>query len=123
MDRREFISMAIGSIALASLAAKAQPRKPYRVGVIHEGGTYDAVVEGLKDGLRGLGLEPGKDVLLEIRDMQGNRPAVGEAARSLEQSKVDLLCSLSTGDTIATKRATKDVPIIFVIGTDAVPMD
>lgn len=108
-------------LALAEvLPVQAQPHKAYRVGVIHEGGPYGAAVEGLKDGLRGLGLEPGKDVALEIRDVQGNRAAIGDAARSLEQSKVDLLFSLSTSVTIAAKAATKEVPIVFAIGTDAV---
>lgn len=119
MNKKVFISLLVILGLAAVPLVQAQPQKPYRIGVIHEGGTYNAVVEGLKDGLRGLGLEPGKDVLLDIRDMQGNRAAVAAAARSLEQAKVDLLCSLSTGDTIAAKGATKEVPIIFVIGTEA----
>ena len=110
----------LAAFALAIVpTVQAQPRKPYRVGVIHEGGSYLAAVEGLKDGLKELGLQPGKDVLLEIRDMQGNRGAVGDAARSLEQSKVDLLYCLSTSVTLVAKSATKDVPIVFAIGTDA----
>src|SRR5262249_2556116 len=82
-------------------------------------GAYVDAIEGLKDGLKELGLQPGKDVLLEIRDMEGNRGAVGDAARSLEQSKVDLLYCLSSSVTIAAKAATKDIPIVFAIGTDA----
>jgi putative ABC transport system substrate-binding protein len=119
MNKKIFVALLVSLAVSAVSSVQAQPHKPYRIGIIHEGGTYDTVVEGLKDGLRGLGLEPGRDVLLEIRDMQGNRAAVGAAARSLEQTKVDLLCSLSTGDTIAAKAATKEVPIVFVIGTDA----
>jgi putative ABC transport system substrate-binding protein len=108
------------SAALAAIpTVHAQPQKPYRVGVIHEGGSYVTAVEGLKDGLHALGLELGKDVVLEVRDLQGNRAAVAEAARSLERTKVDLLCSLSTTVTIATRGATNEVPIIFDIGTDA----
>jgi hypothetical protein len=45
-------------------------------------GPYDAVIDGLKDGLRELRLEPGKDVLLEVRDARGDRNAVRRAAAS-----------------------------------------
>ena len=120
MNNKIFLCL-LAALALAVVpAAHAQPRKPYRVGVIHEGGAYFDAVEGLKDGLKELGLQPGKDVVLEIRDLQGNPGAVGDAARSLEQSKVDVLYCLSSSVTIAAKAATKDIPIVFAIGADAV---
>lgn len=38
------------TLALAVVTStQAQPQKPYRVGVVHEGGPYNAIVEGLKD--------------------------------------------------------------------------
>ena len=37
--------------------AQAQQAKMYRVGVIHEGGPFITAVNGLKDGLKELGLE------------------------------------------------------------------
>ena len=40
--------------------AEAEEAKVYRVGVIHQGGPYKAVVDGLRDGLRQLGYEEGK---------------------------------------------------------------
>lgn len=118
MKLKMFISLVVLSLAAVPIA-QAQLQQPYRIGVIYEGGSYNATVEGLTDGLRELGLVPGKDVLLEIRDLQGNRAAAGETARSLEQAKVDLLCSVGTSVTIPTKGATKEVPIVFVIGADA----
>ena len=42
------------------------------------------------------------------------------AARSLEGEKVDLIVTLTTSVTVATKRATKSVPIVFYAGTDPV---
>ena len=119
VNKKMFISLLVVLGLAAVSIVEAQPQKPYRIGVIHEGGSYNAGVEGLKDGLRGLGLEPGKDVLLEVRDVQGNHAAVGEAAEGLERSKVDLLCTLSTSATIAAIGATKEVPIVFDIGSDA----
>jgi hypothetical protein len=46
-------------LALAPLAAEAQQAKVYRVGVIFQGGEWDAVLDGLRDGLRELGLKRG----------------------------------------------------------------
>jgi len=120
VNKKMFISLLVVLGLAAVPVVQAQPQKPYRIGVIHEGGSYNSTVAGLTDGLRGLGLEPGKDVLLEIRDVQGNRAAVGDAAGGLERTKVDLLCTISTSVTIAAMGATKEVPIIFDIGTDAV---
>jgi putative ABC transport system substrate-binding protein len=120
MKKQVFVVL-LASLAVAAVSSgQAQSHKPYRVGVIHEGGPYSVTVEGFKDGLRAAGLEPGKDVVLEVRDVQGNRQALAGAAKSLEQSKVDLLFSVSTSATIAAKGATRELPIVFAIGGDAV---
>jgi putative ABC transport system substrate-binding protein len=98
--------------------AQAQQAKIYRVGVILEGGPFYAVLDGLKDGLRELGFEEGKHFLLQIRDLKGVRKAADEAARSLEREKVDLIYVIATSPAIAVKRATAEVPIVFVVGSD-----
>jgi putative ABC transport system substrate-binding protein len=100
--------------------AQAQQGKVYRVGVIHEGGPYNAVVDGLKDGLRELGFAEGKQYVLEIRDLKGDPRAIEEAARSLEHEKVNLIYALGTSVSTVVKRATTEVPIVFDAGTDPV---
>jgi putative ABC transport system substrate-binding protein len=82
-----------------SAFAQAQQAKVYRVGVIHEGGPYTLVVDGLKDGLKELGFAEGKQYVLEIRDLKGDRKATEEAARDLEREKVDLIYSVATSVT------------------------
>jgi len=109
-------ALVLGSVDLA----QAQQTKVYRVGLILEGGPYYAVVDGLKAGLRELRFEERKHFVLEIRDLKGDRKAAEEAARSLEQGKVDLIYAVATSVAIAAKRATTDVPIVFVIGGDPV---
>jgi putative ABC transport system substrate-binding protein len=110
------------TVALAAVATvEAQPRQPFRIGVVHEGGDFNRMVDGLTDGLRELGLEPGKDVVLDIRATEGADPAaIAESAQSLERAKVNLLYTLGTSLTIAVKRATAKIPIVFVIGADPV---
>jgi putative tryptophan/tyrosine transport system substrate-binding protein len=109
-------ALVLGSVHLA----QAQPAKVYRVGVIHEGGTFYAVVDGLKAGLKELGLEEGKHYVLEIRDLKGDRKAAEEAARSLERGKVNLIYVVSTSPATVVKRATSEVPIVFAVGSDPV---
>jgi putative ABC transport system substrate-binding protein len=90
------------------------------VGVIHQGAVYQPVVDGLREGLRELGLEEGKQVVLDIRDAKGDPKAVEAAARDLERGKVDLIYTATTSVSMAVKQATESVPIVFYAGTDPV---
>ena len=55
-----------------------------------------------------------------MRDVKGDPKAAEAAARGLEGEKVDLIWVLHTSTTLAVKRATKSVPIVFYAGTDPV---
>ena len=101
-------------------AVEAQQARLYRVGVVLQGGPYSSAVDGLRDGLRGLGLEEGKQFVLHVRDGQGDLKLVEAAAKSLEGEKVDLVVAVTTTVTLATKRVTKSVPIVFYVGADPV---
>jgi putative ABC transport system substrate-binding protein len=102
------------------LAVEAQQARVYRVGVVLQGGLYFSAIDGLRDGLRELGLEEGKQFVLHVRDSKGDLKSVEAAARSLEGEKVDLIFAVTTSVTLAAKRATKSVPIVFYAGTDPV---
>ncbi len=102
------------------LAVAAQQARLYRVGVVLQGGGYSAGVDGLRDGLKELGFEEGKQLVLRVRDAKGDLKAVETAAQGLESERVDLIFSLATSVTLAVKRATKSVPIVFYAGTDPV---
>jgi len=90
------------------------------VGIIHFSGHHHVVVDGLRQGLRELGLEEGKHIVLDIREIKGDPKAVEEAARDLERGKVELIYTVTTQVTIAAKRATAQTPIVFFAGTDPV---
>jgi putative ABC transport system substrate-binding protein len=106
-------------LALCS-PAQAQQTKAHRVGVIHQGGPYQAVVDGLRAGLRELGYEEGKHIVFEIRDTKGEPKLVEEAAKTLEQEKVSLIYSVTTSATTVVKKFTSHTPIVFSVGTDPV---
>src|SRR5437762_9862211 len=112
----------LATILLAAVPlVEAQQPKVYRVGVLIPGIAFAyEIVDGLRVGLRELGLEEGKQFILEIRDTKADLKAAEEAARNLEQEKVNLIYATRTSVTIAAKRATADIPIVFCAGTDPV---
>jgi putative tryptophan/tyrosine transport system substrate-binding protein len=116
--RKIFILALSATLMAVGSSAHGQPAKLYRVGVILQGGPFYTMVDGLRDGLKELGLVEGKHFALEIRDTRGDLKAVEEAARSLEREKVNLLYTIATSVTLAGKRATANIPIVFNAGTD-----
>ena len=100
------------------LSVEAQQTKVYRLGVIHQGGPYKAVVDGLQDGLRQLGLEEGKNFVLNIRDSKGDVKAVEEAAKDFERDRVNLIFAVTTSAVTAVKKVTFQIPIVFAVGSD-----
>ena len=103
--------------------AEAGQAKIYRVGVILQGGgvIYTAI-DGLREGLKKLGLEEEKHFLLEIRDAKGDLKVVEEAASNLEREKVNLIFAINTSVARVTKGATAEVPIVFCAGADPVTL-
>jgi putative ABC transport system substrate-binding protein len=122
MKRRTFMAVVSGGLLAAPLAARGQQQaeRKYRVGVVLQGGPYYTMIDGLKDGLKELGFEDGRQYILHIRDVKGDPKALEATARALEQEKVDLIWSLATSVTLAVKRATANVPIVFYAGSDPV---
>jgi putative ABC transport system substrate-binding protein len=116
-----FFGFALGAMifALCSSVA-AQQAKVYRVGVIHQGGPYKAVVDGLRDGLRQLGYEEGKQILLEIRDTKSDPKLVEEAAKTFERERFNLIYAVTTSVVAPVKNVTSHIPIVFTVGSDPV---
>ena len=84
------------------------------------GGAFTQAIQGLEDGLRGFGLANGRHYVLHVRDEKGDLKAAAEAAKSLEEERVDLIFSVTTSISLAAKQATDKVPIVFYSGRDPV---
>jgi ABC transporter substrate binding protein len=83
------------------------------LGVIHQGGPYKAVVDGLRDGLRQSGMEEGKHFVLDIRDAKGDLKAVEEAARNFEREKANLIYAVTTSVATVVKNCYLEEPNCF----------
>jgi ABC-type uncharacterized transport system substrate-binding protein len=120
MSERIFIWILTTMLLAAVPLAEAQQPKVYRVGILVPGEAWYEIIDGLRAGLKQLGLEEGKQFILAIRDWKGDVTAAEEAAKNLEQEKVNLIYATSTNSTIVAKRATADISIVFCAGTDPV---
>lgn len=115
------VALILGVIA-ASPGAEGQPAKrPYRIGVLTE--AFDPnhpAVEGLKAGLKALGLEEGRDVSLDVRFTAGSSEVRSAAVVAMVKAKVDLVFTSSEPATRAAIGATKAIPIVFTLVGDPV---
>ena len=120
MRRRDVMLMLGGAAVALPLAARGQAR--WRIGMLEPGTSSpsDPFVDAFRDGLRGLGYNEGRDVVLEIRWAGGsNEPLVGLAGE-LVALKVDVLVTVSTPAALAAKQATATIPIVFTAVGDPV---
>ena len=122
MTKKISVFLLVTILLAAVPVAEPQQTKVYRVGVLLPGEAWYEIIDGLRVGLRQLGLEEGKQFVLEIRDTKADLKAAEAAARNLEQEKVNLIYATRTSVTIAAKRATGDIPIVFCAGTDPVTL-
>jgi putative ABC transport system substrate-binding protein len=109
-------------LSLANHTSEAQQaRRPFRIGVLNAAwAASHPTVEGLKVGLRELGLVDGRDVTFDIRFTEGKLDAMPAAARALVQGGVDLIFTSQEAATQAAKEATGRVPIVFTLVGDPV---
>ena len=119
---RRFVATVAILIWLPTHAAEGQEApRPFRVGVLNAAwAASHPTVEGLKAGLKELGLEDGRDVTFDIRFTEGKLDAMPAAAAALVQGGVDLIFTSQEAATQAARHATKSVPIVFTLVGDPV---
>src|SRR6266576_6553903 len=110
----------LATFFLAIVSHTEAQSKMYRVGILVPGEAWYEIIDGLRVGLKQLGLEEGKQITLSIRDWKGDAKAAEAAAKNFEQEKINLIYATSTNSTITARRATAEVPIVFCAGTDPV---
>jgi putative tryptophan/tyrosine transport system substrate-binding protein len=123
MKRREFIALLGGAVTAWPIAARAQqPAAGPVVGFMHGGsqqGLKDEVV-AFEQGLRETGYVPGKNVTVEYRWAEGRYDRLPELAANLVRRQVAVIATATPVAALATKEATKSIPIVFALGSDPV---
>jgi ABC-type uncharacterized transport system substrate-binding protein len=123
MRRREFITLLGGAAAIWPLAASAQiSGRTYRIGFlgVFSYAEYRRQVDALLMGLRQLGYEEGKNVVIHYRWAEGRYDRLPELTAELVKLNVDVLVTHSTPGAQAAKQATSTIPIVMAAVVDPV---
>jgi len=120
MGRREFLGIA-GAVAILPFAANGQART-YRIGFM---GNSTAALEtnlvnSFRDGLRELGYEEGRNIVIEYRWADGQYERFPALVAELLAAKVDVIVTAGTPAALVVKKATTTVPLIMVAVGDPV---
>jgi putative ABC transport system substrate-binding protein len=116
LRRREFIAFLGVAATARTLSAQAQvAHRPARIGFVPLGSPsngYDrSLVETFRRGLIRVGLVENRDVLLDVVWTTGGPE---QAVTELLQRGVDILITCGTSASLAAKRQTWVIPIVFI---------
>ena len=123
MKRREFISL-LGGATAWPFAARAQPERVRRIGVLHVLGESDfearSWVNALMQGLAEFGWNDGLNVRIEVRAGGGEVNQMQKFARELVDLHPDVIVAMATPSAHAILRETHTIPIVFTLVTDPI---
>ena len=125
MRRRDFIKVIAGSAAAWPLAARAQQgERVRRIGVLMPLGATDAEAQtrvgAFLQGLQEFGWAVGRNVRTEIRWAGGDADEIRKYASELATLAPDVILSTGSSTLGPLLRATRAVPIVFVVIVDPV---
>jgi putative tryptophan/tyrosine transport system substrate-binding protein len=121
LARREFISL-VGAAAFCPLSAGAESAKRPTVGFLVAGtpSSHRLWVAAFVERLRELGWVEDRTVTIEYRWAEGSGERAAEIAAEFAWLKVDVIVTSATTPTLAAKRATSTIPIVFAAASDPV---
>ena len=119
MNRRAFIVGSIAALAAPLGAQAQQARKVPRIGLLRNGPPPKTFIEGLKQGLRDVGYVEGQNIAIEY-GIAETVDQLERVATDLVRRKADVLLASGTPPTVAAKRATNIIPIVFVASIDPI---
>ncbi len=119
VDRRKFVLAAAGTCAFCPLTSFAQQTKPRRVGILAPGPGSGPITEpnlaAFQEGLRVLGWQDGKNIVLERRGADGHPERYPALATELVNARVDVILAAGGSTSLqAARNATKIIPIVMV---------
>lgn len=115
------VTVVLGLLPVPLTSEAQQAKRPYRIGILHEGYLPNIPqVEGLRAGLKAMGLEESRDVTFDIHFTRGNPEATPAAAAALAKAGVELIFAALEEATLAAKAVTQTIPIVFVTVGDPV---
>jgi len=123
MDRRKFIGLTGGVLALPLAADAQRAPKLARIGFLHPAspdGISAKRLQAFQDGLHELGYVEGQNVHLEVRWGEGNLNRMAALAADLVALKVDVIVAAAAPSVVAAHQATRTIPIVMPVSSDPV---
>jgi putative ABC transport system substrate-binding protein len=123
--RNVLLAGGAGAVLVASRPSRGQPTsKTRRIGMLWSTSLADSNLSAnrsvFRQRLSALGYVVGENIVIEERSADGNMERLGELARELVASKVDVIVAQAVTASIAARRETNTIPIVMVNAGDAV---
>jgi putative ABC transport system substrate-binding protein len=123
VNRREVVTLLGGAAAGWPLPARAQPAgKVFRIGFVGLT-TADSLPkrpEAFRAAMRELGYQEGRNIVIDFRWADGHYDRLPALFAEMVRLNVDVIVTHGTPGTLAAKRATTTIPIVFATAGDAV---
>ena len=121
ITRRKYLIASGSGLCLSAAShpvfSQQQPVKVPRVGILSSESATDPVershLEVILSGLRALGYETDKNIIIELRYAESKYERLQRLATELVQLKVDVIVALGIKATVEAKRVTSTIPIIL----------
>jgi putative tryptophan/tyrosine transport system substrate-binding protein len=114
------VVLILGLLTVPLLANAQPPVKVWRIGLFHVGLDHvPGSLDGLREGLKVLGYEEGKNLHLDWRNLP-DETAAHATAQVFVRAKVDLIIAFENQTIRAARAATTVIPIVIVHAYDPV---
>ena len=121
MRKQIFCSALFAMLFALGFPAQAQQAgKVPRIGFLHLSNKASVRVLGFRQGLREAGYIEGQNITVEYRFANGRRDRLVKLAAELVGLKLNVIVASTLLSALALKRATETIPIVMVVGGDAV---
>ena len=122
INRRTFLIGSLVVFAASRAVNSQQTGKVYRIGFlgIANASSWASQIAALRQGLRDLGYEEGKNLVIEYRWANEDFDRLTKLAAELVSVKVDLIVTHGTPGSRAAKQATTTIPIVMAAVGDPV---
>lgn len=123
MNRNVWVlSLTVFLLLISSTSGAQRAAKVWKIGVLVSGTKTSNAMrdEALRQGLRQLGYEENKNIVLEYLYGEGKRDRLPQLARELVEQKPDVIVVGGTSVAVAAKNATSTIPIVVAGAGDLV---
>ena len=119
----KWVGLSVIALVLVMTGAVAQSQQPARIpriGILNPTSSsfFSARVEAFRRRLRELGYVEGKNIVIEYRYAEGKLERLPDLAAELVRLKVDVIVTIGPGPTLAAKKASGTIPIVFAGASD-----